>query len=104
MGLPLRVWRDIVSDRTRRGLPSIHPDQQSPPPGSGWRDPVALKPPAGIGLIDKMCAAADAQDRLAKVESLARTIAALEAGQEAEIARLRAEVVRLEAELKKAGK
>ena len=78
----------------------MHPDAQAPR-GSGWTDQPTLKPPRGIELIDKMYAAADAQDRLAKVESLATTVASLQAD---EIARLRAENERLQAELKKARK
>jgi hypothetical protein len=53
-------------------------------------------------FIDRMCAAADKQDRIAKIEALARTIANLQAGQDAEIARLKEENARLQAELAKA--
>ena len=52
-----------------------------------------------------MCLAADAQDRLAKLEALSRTVASLQAARDAEVAeikRLEAEVVRLKEEVKKA--
>ena len=52
-----------------------------------------------------LCNAADAQDQLAKLESLARTIANFQAAHDAkvaEITRLEAEVVRLKEEVKKA--
>jgi uncharacterized small protein (DUF1192 family) len=98
-----RLWRDIVSDRTRRGLPSVDPSSQAPP-RIDEPPPTALKPPSGVNLIDKMCAAADQQDRLARITEMARTVAALQANDDARIARLQGEIVRLEAELKKAGK
>ena len=98
-----RLMREIVRDLGHgpARLPSVHPDSQSPP-RSEPASPVPLKPPSGIALIDRMCAAADAQDRLQKIEALSRTVTNLKADQDAEIARLEAELARLETELKKA--
>jgi hypothetical protein len=94
-----RLMQDIVRDLGHgpARLPSVHPDSQSPRPAVAGETP--LKPPSGVALIDQLCDAADAQDRLQKIETLSRIVAA---GQEAEIARLRAENERLQAELKKA--
>ena len=52
-----------------------------------------------------LCNAADAQDRLAKLEALARTVATLQAAHDAKVAeikRLEGEVVRLKEEVRKA--
>ena len=96
-----RLWRDIVSDRTRRGLPTVDPSSQAPP-RIDEPQPVPLKPPAGIELIDKMCLAQDQQDRLARITEMARTVAALQANDDARVARLEAEIERMQGELKKA--
>jgi len=71
--------RDIVRDLSHgpARLPSVHPDDQAPRVVEPTTTPLRL--PAGIALINKMCEAADAQDRAAKMETLARV----------EIARLR---------------
>jgi len=99
-----RLMRDIVKDLGHgpARLPSVHPDAQAPRAEAA--QPVPLKPPSGIGLIDRMCLAQDAQDRLAKIEVLARTVANFQAAHDAkvEIKRLEAEVVRLKEEVKKA--
>jgi len=99
-----RLMRDIVKDLGHgpARLPSVHPDAQAPRAEAAH--PVPLKPPAGIDLIDRMCLAADKQDRIAKLEALSRTVAILQADRDAEIASLRAEVERLQGELKKARK
>jgi hypothetical protein len=101
-----RLIRDIVKDFAHgpARLPSVHPQDQAPR-GSGWTEQPTLKPPSGIELIDRMCLAADQQERLAKIEALARTVASLQAAHDAEIAeikRLEAEVVRRKEEVKKA--
>jgi hypothetical protein len=98
-----RLMREIVRD-FRHGpasLPSIPADRQAPP-RIDEPPPSTLKPPSGIGLIDAMCAAADQQDRLAKITEMARTVAALQANYDSKVARLEAEIERLQSELKKA--
>src|SRR5262249_39785578 len=97
-----KLVRDIVRDLGHgpARLPTVDPSSQSPRPVEPTMTP--LRPPAGIDLIDKMCLAADAQDRLQKMEALSRTITNLQADRDAEIARLQAEIERLQAELKKA--
>jgi uncharacterized small protein (DUF1192 family) len=78
-------------------LPSVSPEPRTV--GSGWRNPAAL--PSGTQYVDAICESFAQQDRLAKIEALSKTVANLQAD---EIARLKAEIERLEAELKKAGK
>ena len=93
-----KLMREIVRDLGHgpARLPSVHPDAQAP---RSETQPTPLSSPPGINLIDRMCDAADAQDRAARLETLAKTIANLRAE---EIARLQAENVRLQAELDKA--
>jgi hypothetical protein len=43
--------------------------------GTGWADSPELKPPAGINLIDEMCAAEDASWRLQRARELAEAAA-----------------------------
>src|SRR5262249_39303966 len=97
-----KLMREIVRDLGHgpARLPSVHPDAQAPRAVGSMETP--LRQPAGIEHIDRMCAAADKQDRIAKIEVLSRTIANLQAGQDAEIARLKEENAHLQAELVKA--
>jgi len=58
--------------------------------------------PAGVRHVDAIANAFTEQDRLAKITELSRMVANLQADRDAEIARLKAEAERLQAELKKA--
>jgi hypothetical protein len=55
------VIQDLVADAHRTGLPTI---PSEPVRGSGWTDQVPLKPPEGINYVDRLCDAADRQDKL----------------------------------------
>jgi hypothetical protein len=98
-----RLMREIVRDFAHgpARLPTVDPSSQAPP---RIDEPprTALKPPSGIDLIDRMCAAADERDRVAKITEMARTVAALQADHDSKVARLEAEIQRLQSELKKA--
>jgi hypothetical protein len=99
--VPTSVVRDIVRD-LRNGpsaLPIVTP--QPYPVGSGWVEPVPLRPYEGAKHVDAICEAFAAEDRVAKVEALARRVANLQVGRDAEIKELRDEVARLQAELAK---
>jgi hypothetical protein len=59
--VPSEVVRDILRDNWRASQVAAAAPQ--PQRGSGWVEPAPLKPPPGVELIDRMCAAEDRQWR-----------------------------------------
>jgi hypothetical protein len=107
-----KTMADILNDN--RG-PDIHSrasagpapkakGQQSEEPQdrSGWRDPVPLRNPPGIDLIDGMVSAQDERDRLARIREAAE-IAALKKA-EAEFLKTKAQEEQQPREQKGKGK
>jgi hypothetical protein len=62
--VPDRLMRDIVRDSWKGVARSTSVIPQQPvQKGTGWVDAPKLKPPPGVELIDRMCAAEDRQWR-----------------------------------------
>jgi hypothetical protein len=59
--VPSDVTRDLVNDQ-RRSIPQST-SLAEPKRGSGWAEPLELKPPPGINVIDAMCLAEDIKER-----------------------------------------
>jgi hypothetical protein len=59
--VPSDVMRDVVSDQ-RRSIPQST-SLAEPPRGSGWVDPLLLRSPPGIDVIDALCDRQDEHDK-----------------------------------------
>jgi hypothetical protein len=96
-----RLWRDIVSDRTRRGLPSVDPSSQAPP-RSEPPQPAPLSAPPGLAIIDRMVNTVTEEQRLEKILELSKRVSALQAMHDARVFQLENQIREMEEALKKA--
>jgi hypothetical protein len=78
---PDSLMRDIVAD-SRRGvaqpssMAATPGDRASEPrKGTGWRDLDPLKAPPGVDIMDRMMDAADARDRVERMQAAGRQAA-----------------------------